>query len=256
MTATSLTLTDIDGEPRIHDLLLGQRLGFAEPRMIRKLIKRHEPKLLSFGPCSTVERVINGGNATEFYLNRKQSIFIVMKSETDNAFEVQADIVRVYDAHLNGGQPASVPQTFAQALRLAAEQQERIEQQQRELEAARPKVAFHDQVIPSESLMDFAQAFSLLHGRTGQNFSRRTFLSFLRRHGIACHPNPHTGIGTDRFVPRRDYTGTWFVSEMTPAGHVEWLLRPLAIAGIVSLIEQDRLSAPIPATHQLSAPSH
>lgn len=104
MVSSELTLTPVEGEPRIHDLALAVRLGFEQSRDIRKLIKRNEAKLLNFGRCATVARRPEGGGpeATEFYLNQKQAIFICMKSETDNAFEVQAEIVRVFDAYLNG----------------------------------------------------------------------------------------------------------------------------------------------------------
>jgi len=244
MTSNALTLTPINGEPRIHDLQLAERLGFDEPRAIRKLIKRNETKLLSFGTRSTVSRVtITGQPSEEFYLNQRQAIFICMKSETERAFDVQVEIVRVFDAYLTGDLKPTMPQSYAEALRLYADQVERNEQQQREIEASRPKVAFHDQVVSSETLIDFTEAFSLLQRRTGQRFTRRTFLDFCRRHGIACQPNPHAGIGADRFVPRKDYVGTWFVSEMHPNGVTEWMLRPLAIAGIVQLIEMDRQQA-------------
>ena len=242
---TSLSLTPIDGEPRIHDLTLAVWLGFDRPVNIRNIVKRNEAKLLKFGPLSTVERVINGGNAKEFYLNQKQSIFICMKSETANAFDVQVEIVHVFDAHLNGGRPvAALPQDLPTALRAWADEVERRTLVERELEASRPKIAFHDQVVSAETLIDFPQAFSLLKGRTGQNFTRKTFLEFMRRHGIACQPNRHSNIGRDRFVPRQSYVGTWFVSEISPIGAVEWLLRPMALAGIVALIEQDRMNPP------------
>lgn len=109
----SLVLTPVNGEPRIHDLLLAERLGFKDPREIRKLIKRHEEKLLSFGTRATVARVtVTGQPYEEFFLNRKQAMFICMKSETDNAFDVQTDIIHVYDAYLNGElKPVSSPQT-------------------------------------------------------------------------------------------------------------------------------------------------
>jgi hypothetical protein len=113
-TSNSLILTPINGEPRVHDLHLAERLGFAEPRMIRKLIKRNIIKLEAFGLCSTVERCIEVGNGVkreveEFYLNQKQAIFICMKSETEKAFDVQAEIVRVFDAYLNGEVSVSLP---------------------------------------------------------------------------------------------------------------------------------------------------
>lgn len=64
--SSSLVLTPIDGEPRVHDLALAEKLGFDQPRDIRKLIKRNRTKLEALGPCATVARVINGGQASEF----------------------------------------------------------------------------------------------------------------------------------------------------------------------------------------------
>jgi len=109
MTSNTLALTPINGEPRVKDLSLAERLGFDRPVNVRNLIKRNVPKLEAFGPLFTMERVINGGQAREFYLNQKQAIFICMKSETDRAFDVQAEIVRVFDAYLNGALAAPEP---------------------------------------------------------------------------------------------------------------------------------------------------
>lgn len=242
MSSNPLVLTPINGEPRVQDLHLAERLGFERPRDIRKIIKRNEAKLLTFGGCATVARVVEGNQVAEFYLNQKQAIFICMKSETDRAFDVQAEIVRVFDAYLNGDLKPSVPnfQNPAEAARAWALEYERNQTLQREIEASRPKIAFHDQVVSSESLLDFSSMFSLLQRKTGQQFTRRTFLEFCRRHGIACQANPYGGIGTNRFVPRKDYVGPWFVSEMHPNGVTEWMVRPIAVAGIVQLVELDR----------------
>lgn len=111
MSNTSLVLTPIDGEPRIHDLLLAERLGFERPVNIRNMIKRNIGKLQKLGTLFTVERVINGGKAKEFYLNQKQSVYICMKSETEKAFDVQAEIVRVFDSYLNGELSTAPKQT-------------------------------------------------------------------------------------------------------------------------------------------------
>lgn len=91
-----------EGELRILDTDLAKRLGFAAPRMIRKLIKRYLPELDKIGPRSTVERVINGGNATEYYLNRKQAIFITAKSETAEATDITIEIIHRFDAYERG----------------------------------------------------------------------------------------------------------------------------------------------------------
>ena len=76
-------------------------------------------------------------------------------------------------------------------------------------------------------------------------------LEFCRRHGIACQANPYGGIGTNRFVPRKDYVGPWFVSEMHPNGVTEWMVRPIAMAGIVQLVELDRQPMPRQAPKRL-----
>lgn len=109
MSNNPLVLTPIEGEPRIRDLDLAERLGFERPRKIRDMIKRNEARLLKFGGCPTVGRVVEGNQTDEFYLNKKQSIFIAMKSETEKAFEVQEDIIHVYDAYLTGTVSTSLP---------------------------------------------------------------------------------------------------------------------------------------------------
>lgn len=75
--SNALVLTPLNGEPRIHDLLLAEQLGFEEPRSIRKLIKRNEDKLLQFGvlfkkQCMTITKK----PYNEYYLNKEQISFI------------------------------------------------------------------------------------------------------------------------------------------------------------------------------------
>jgi len=55
-----------------------------------------------------------------------------------------------------------LPQTFAEALRLAADQAERIEQQQAQIAAAAPKVAFVEQYVEGTGLKGFRQVCKLL----------------------------------------------------------------------------------------------
>lgn len=61
-----------------------------------------------------------------------------------------------------------VPQSFAEALELAAVQQREIEDKQRELEAAAPKVEFHDRFMESgglSSMTDLADMFGTSVGK-------------------------------------------------------------------------------------------
>lgn len=114
----------------------------------------------------------------------------------------------------------------------------------RQIEAMRPAQAFHDQIIGTEELWDLMYVFSVLQKKTGQEFNQRTWLDFLRRHGIAKKANLHTGIGPNRFQPRQAYIGSWFVGEPTGYGAMEWKIRPMAVSRIIDLIELERRQSP------------
>lgn len=81
----------------------------------------------------------------EYYLDRKQAIFVCMKSETDNAIDVQMDIVRVYDKHLSGQTQAQVPQDYISALKALVASEEakllvnqKVVQLEHQIEETRP----------------------------------------------------------------------------------------------------------------------
>lgn len=79
-----------------------------------------------------------------------------------------------------------IPRTYAEALRLAAEQAEMIERQQRELEAAKPKVEFFDAVASSRDAIQIGDAAKVL-GIPG--LGRNKLFAFLREKGILMHNN-------------------------------------------------------------------
>jgi len=143
---TALTVHPVNGEPRIRDLDLAERLGFDRPAKIRELIKRNAEKLKKFSVLPAVGKTSgeSGGRPTEeYYLDQKQAIWLCMKSETDNAFEVQQEIVRVFDGWLNGTLEscAELPPTIPDALLAQAQA---IVEQHRRLDA-------HDSQLADQS---------------------------------------------------------------------------------------------------------
>ena len=62
-----------------------------------------------------------------------------------------------------------VPQTFAEALRLAAEQQEEIERQQKLIEVQTPKAEFYDDVVESKDAMPMDKVAKTLNMGIGRN---------------------------------------------------------------------------------------
>jgi phage antirepressor YoqD-like protein len=169
------TLTPIEGELRIHDLELAVRLGFERPRSIRNLIKANLKKLNEFNVCYAVEQTsgeLGGRPATEYYLNRKQAIFICMKSETDNAFDVQIDIIRVYDAHLNGDQHAIALPDFTDPVAAAGAWANEVETKQLALAQTR---ALTQQIETDKPYTDLARAI------TGQStMTRRDWCALMK----------------------------------------------------------------------------
>jgi prophage antirepressor-like protein len=62
----------------------------------------------------------------------------------------------------------SIPKSFSAALRLAAEQQETIEAQAAELEAAKPAVEFVDRYVDSTGTKGFREVAKILHANESQ----------------------------------------------------------------------------------------
>ena len=104
ITINDLTIDVNQGEPRIRDIDVGKMLGYVEPRMVRKLIKRHWARLEKFAEISqrsTVERyeskpgVWQTREVIEYWLTQSQALVVVTKSETEHADNCIEMLIRV-----------------------------------------------------------------------------------------------------------------------------------------------------------------
>ncbi len=93
-----------DGEPRIRDIDAATRLGYAEPRMVRKLIKRIWPENKTPYVRATVERTLmpRGGtrevSVKEFWLTEAELLKLIARSETPVAESILDEMIAVYMA--------------------------------------------------------------------------------------------------------------------------------------------------------------
>ena len=94
----------------------------------------------------------------------------------------------------------AIPQTFAQALRLAAEQAETIEAQQKQLEAQAPKVAFATAIINSPSSCGIDELAKLLK-QNGVDMGEIRLFQWLRDNDYLC------SVGTARNQPTQKALG-------------------------------------------------
>lgn len=104
--------TTINHEPRIKDFRLAELLGFKNPSQIRALITRHREALEQFGGFSPTvgenptEIGKRGRPTIEYWLNKKQALYLCTKSDTPNATEVTIKMVEVFDAVTAGRLPS------------------------------------------------------------------------------------------------------------------------------------------------------
>ena len=103
-----LAVIERESIPFIEDEELGRRLGYADPRMVRKLVRRifNDSELMS-----TVSQ--RGGRpATVYLLKQNQALKVAMRSETRKADAIQDEIIAVYEAWLDA-RPRVAPATIS-----------------------------------------------------------------------------------------------------------------------------------------------
>ncbi|TWA79129.1 hypothetical protein FBZ85_105437 [Azospirillum brasilense] len=142
-------LNDQDGEPRVLDLTIAERLGMADRHKIRSLIVKNRAELESYGPLVEVDGVSarqaetygevrdtvsqtsdkGGRPGKAYYLNEGQALVICALSRTPQAALVRRQIIEVFLAYRRGVLP------------VAEEQQQTIAHLAAELADLRQRVA-------------------------------------------------------------------------------------------------------------------
>lgn len=97
----------IDNEPRIKDVVLGERLGLNRPRKIREVILSNMAELLAYGCAPLIRAHEKIGFVTRqteaYYLNEPQALLICMFSRTQKAAAVRKELIDVYMAYRTQG---------------------------------------------------------------------------------------------------------------------------------------------------------
>lgn len=103
----------------------------------------------------TLNIMLNGNETKDFALSIEFAKKISMMARTERGEEARRYFIECEKQLKVGG--FALPQTFAEALKLAAQQAERLELQQAELQKQAPKVAYYDEVLQSESTYNINQ---------------------------------------------------------------------------------------------------
>lgn len=154
-TMSSREIADLTGST--HDNVL---------KTVRSLIERG----VIFGNETPYTHPQNGQTYAEFHLSYRDTMVVV----SGYSIELRARIIDRWQ-ELEAG---SVPKTFAAALRLAAEQQERIEEQAKLIEHQRPAVEFVDRYVEARSDKGLREVAKIL------GIKEREFIAELAASGV------------------------------------------------------------------------
>lgn len=102
MTNSLIVLETVEREPRVLDIVLADRLGFALPYDIRKLILRHREELETYGEVfATVAKTTSRGGrpGKMYYLNEPQALAICALSKTPAAAKVRQALIAAFLAY-------------------------------------------------------------------------------------------------------------------------------------------------------------
>ena len=227
---TSAIAQLFNGEPRTTTLLISENTG-NEHKSVIQLVRSYLADLEDFGgvafqmlPFDTA----GGMQEREIaILNEQQSTLLLSymrNTETVRSFK-KLLVKAFYEMRRQlAERPAfAIPTSFSAALRLAAEQQETIEQQKAQIQAAAPAVEFVEKYVDSTGLKSFRQVCKLL------NVKENDFRAFLQdkkiMYRLGTEWMPHARhIDAGRFVVKAgtSESGHAFNSAKFTSKGVEW----------------------------------
>lgn len=97
--------TTINHEPRIHDIKIGEALGFSRSRDVRRLIIDNMQELEIYGGVcgETAQTTTKGGRPSiSYWLNEAQALLLCMFSKTEKAAEVRKAVIDTFMAWRKG----------------------------------------------------------------------------------------------------------------------------------------------------------
>lgn len=128
--------------------------------------------------------------APMYIMNRDGFTLLAMGFTGDKALQFKLDYINAFnqmeETIKNGGH--HVPGSFREALLLAAEQQARIEEQQKMIEANRPKVLFAEAVETSQRSCLIGELAKILK-QNGIEIGQNRLFRWLRNNGYLCKNN-------------------------------------------------------------------
>nr|DAX20126.1 MAG TPA: KilAC domain protein [Caudoviricetes sp.] len=196
-TMTSLQIAEVTGKPH-NDVL--------------KAIRAMEPAWVKItqGKFSLSTYTDKSGKSNPCYqLTKTECLYIATKFNDEARAKL---VIRWEELERQNAQP-SIPQNFAEALRLAATQQEQLEAQRAELEAAAPKVAFANAMLASKNSCLVGELAKII-SQNGYTIGQNRLFQWLRENGYLGKCGEYYNIPNQRHIEQ----GLFEVKRSTRSG--------------------------------------
>lgn len=136
-----------------------------------------------------------GRSLPMYQLNKTECLYVATKFNDEARAKLVIRWEELERERMAGG--FQIPQNFSEALRLAAEQAERVEAQQKQIEAMKPKALFADAVATSDRSCLVAELAKILQ-QNGVNIGQNRLFDWLRKNGYLCSKGEYYNQPTQR----------------------------------------------------------
>ncbi|MFT3994743.1 MAG: phage regulatory protein/antirepressor Ant [Dysgonomonas sp.] len=177
------------GEALTNSLLVSEKFGKNHQHVTRD-IDNLKKDVSNFGQMfiqSTYPDAY-GRDQRMYIMNRDGFTLLAMGFTGKKALEFKLQYIEAFnkmESELKSLNKFALPQSFSEALRLAAEQAETIEQQQLQLESQKPKVLFADAVEMSENSCLVGELAKILK-QNGIEVGQNRLFTWMRANGYLC----------------------------------------------------------------------
>lgn len=208
-TMNNLVFKGQNNQALTNSLLVAEKFGKEHRNVIRAIedivcaqncAQTNNQQLTKMFALADYDVPLNNGTgavrkAPMYVMNRDGFTLLAMGFTGDKALQFKLDYINAFnqmeETIKNGGH--HVPGSFREALLLAAEQQARIEEQQKMIEANRPKVLFAEAVETSQRSCLIGELAKILKQNGIEIGQNRLFL-WLRNNGYLCKNNKEPAI--------------------------------------------------------------
>lgn len=198
-----------DGELRISSEQIAEGSG-VQHKNVLELVAVHAVSLKQFGAVAFQTRPLPGGGKPirVALLNEQQSTLLMMfMRNTEQVVAFKSALVEAFYKMAQTLRP-SVPRTYAEALRAAADAAEAIEQKNQVIAMLEPKAASWDSIVSSAGSWSYNDAAKVLHESGQIDIGEKRLVSWLVSNGFLYRDakgRPHV---YQQFIERG-----WFVAK-------------------------------------------